>query len=242
MLEISELVTLTSTLAYGQMGHAVDTLLISREFASSLEAKHSWILSHRYAVSSIVHSYIGFESFVNYIGSQLFIDTESPKFIPKQDRSLPLRRLIAAWERTVSIAEKFDYLVSMKEVTVDAILVNELREVNRLRNMIVHGACFETTLLLESKPTTEEPNVHLLVDREDSIDWKESFPNTKFKSLDRLDYEDASTVLRIIIQALRTLCKAHIEGMVIVSYHKGIQTSQILPFHEDNMSQVLQLE
>jgi hypothetical protein len=223
MTEVSELLNYTISLAHDHMSHAVDALLLSREYSSSQEP-NSARFSHRYAISSIVHSWFGFESVLNYVGFQVFRNEESPRFIPKADRDLPLWRLIDSWGRWLSAIDKFDYLLSVEEVAVDAKLLNELREVSHLRNMVVHGVCFELTLLVER---VGESDTYDVVDWESSIDWRERFPNTKFNSVSWLNHRDAFTVLRVVGQALGVLCEAYDEAVVIISFHRGGQVWSI---------------
>jgi len=236
MEEIPDLLHYTNSLAMSQLGHSIDVLLLSRDHYQSKELSHSWILSQRYAISSIVHAYIGFESAINKVGFELFFDQSSPRYIATANRDLSLRRLIASWDKTLSIAEKFEYIISAKSLSAEASLINQLRELNNLRNMLVHGFCFGTTLLLEAN----DRGSYDLIDREDTIDWKRKFPNTKFNPIDDLDYPDALKAMRIVQNCLRLLCQASGDIIPIVSYHKGVNCF-VITADTDNFDRILQL-
>jgi hypothetical protein len=93
-------------------------------------------------------------------------------------------------------------------------LENQLRELNTLRNWIVHGFSYKTTYLIE--PETE--GVYNVVDMEDSVDWQKKFPNTKFKPLDRLGVEDARLALTIVLEILRIMSDSMHQPISICTY------------------------
>ena len=95
----------TNNLAYSQLGHAADMLAMSRHYRETNEQPYSWILAERYAISSILHAYSGFESVVNGIGFELFFDQESFNYIEKKDRNLPLQGFIKSWSYNLPIVK-----------------------------------------------------------------------------------------------------------------------------------------
>ncbi len=74
-----------------------------------------------------------------------------------------------------------------------------MRELNSLRNWLVHGFSYKKIFLLQS---TSEDDTYDVVDIEESVNWAEKFPNTKFKPLEDLNSEDADLALRIVFEAL----------------------------------------
>jgi hypothetical protein len=220
MNELPELYERTNNLALTQIGQAVDMFLASRDYANSTEPPYSWVLAHRYAVSSIIHAFIALESFVNELGYEIFSNPDSPKYISESSRNLALRRFAASWGKALPVVDKFEFLISEKSLTIEARLLNQLRELNNLRNYLVHGFSFKTMVLLQAN----DDNTYTEVDREDSIDWKKSFPNTKFNAIDRLSYRDALVALEIVLACLQLQTLAYDTGFAVVSYHKGVRS------------------
>lgn len=177
------------------------------------------------AISSIMHSYCGLESAVNYIGYQLFFDSESEKYIKEEDRDLPLRRMINNWNSNLSCLEKIEYVLSIYKIILSPKLKNELLELNNLRNWLTHGFSYKQTLLLE--PKNDEKNTFNLIDKEDSIDWIKKFPNTKFNPLDSLERDDAKKAFRIIMETLVIISTATGQPFYMATYYKNPNISLI---------------
>ena len=208
----------TNNLAYSQLGHAADMLAMSRHYRETNEQPYSWILAERYAISSILHAYSGFESVVNGIGFELFFDQESFNYIEKKDRNLPLQGFIKSWSYNLPIVKRFKYIIEAKNVNAEGKLLNELQELNNLRNWLVHGFSFGTTVLL--KPN--ERGTYDEVNREDTVDWSKKFPITKFNPIDRIDHQDAVTAMRIVLECLKILVKATSKFIPIPTYYGGV--------------------
>jgi hypothetical protein len=155
------------------------------------------------AISSIMHCYSGLESAINSAGYRLFSDQESPRYITERD--LPLKRFIEAWNKTLPLVDKFCFLLENSGKDVPRELAQPVRELASLRNWIVHGFNYKTTILCQESPDRQ---ALLVIDREDSCNWSEKFSQTRFKSLDMLDSDDADKANRIVVQALVALADA----------------------------------
>lgn len=201
---IEDLVEYANTVAHDHLGIAIDLLFLSRQHSISPTHRRSWVISHRYALSSILHAYCALESGVNLIGHSLFVDSESHRFISPEKRDLPLKRMIKSWDAGLPCTLKLQYLLSLSDISLTPRLEKELNELNNLRNLIVHGVAYKTIILLDK----QQDGGFLEADREDAIDWHAKFPLTKFKSLDNLDYQDAHTANRICLNALKLLTSA----------------------------------
>jgi hypothetical protein len=157
----------------------------------------------QHSISSIVHAYSGLESAVNSTGYKLFFDKDSPHYLT--DRDLPLKRLIESWEKTLPVADKLCFLLQRRGKDLEPRRLQELRELNNLRNWLVHGFNYKTTLLLQDDAGGQSYSV---LDREDSCNWAEKFLHTKFNSLDMLGCDDATTATRIVVESLVALADA----------------------------------
>lgn len=213
MSEIPELVKLTNNLSNSHLGYSIDLMRSSKESSQAKKPKFSWVFTRRQATSSILHAYMGFESIVNRIGYDLYVLKDSPRYIPEDKRNLPLRRFVKAWDKSVSIIEKFEHILEIKSVTADQRTRNEIGELNNLRNMLVHGVCYVTTILVD-------PETSIVEDREDTINWKKKFPHTKFNAIDELDYQDAVKVIEIVFKCLRIISATYKEPITMETYYK----------------------
>jgi hypothetical protein len=95
-------------------------------------------------------------------------------------------------------------------------LLADLRELNNLRNWIVHGFVYKTTVLVEKNSEGQYDEV----DVENEIDWLKHFPRNRFNSLDRIDERDARKALLISFRALTWLQRADHSALIIHSYTK----------------------
>jgi hypothetical protein len=100
-----------------------------------------------------------------------------------------------------SCVDKIKFVLSVDNRSLNGRLEAEIRELNTLRNWITHGKVYKRVILGD-----EQLEGHLTeVDRDDSVDWSKSFPNTKFSALDELDESDARTALKIALEAVGTV-------------------------------------
>ena len=76
-------------------------------------ASHLWRYYHRYSMSSILHSFMAFESALNLIGYELFVDSSSSIYIPPEKRDIPLNLMIDRWWSSLPWNIKFLYIVSI---------------------------------------------------------------------------------------------------------------------------------
>lgn len=193
----------TISLHSDHLSHAIELMRLSKTPAKIASALTVLVLSRRLAVSSIIHSFSGLESLVNYFGFELFFNADSQRFVPPNKRDFLLSRMVKSWDKVPCIDKLSVVLAHSGKVALSSRLENQLRELNNLRNWLVHGVSYKTTSLWE--PVSGKPGTHQLVDREDSVDWAKKFPNTKFKPLDRLNAIDAYTALQIVFEAGKLL-------------------------------------
>lgn len=220
MSKIPELVKLTNDLSNSHLGYSIDLMCSSKASSQAKKPKFSWVFARRQATSSVLHAYMGFESIVNKIGYDLYVLKDSPRYIPEDKRNLPLRRFVKAWDKSVSIIEKFEHILEIKSVTADQKTRNELGELNNLRNMLVHGVCYQTTILVN-------PETSIVEDREDTINWKNKFPNTKFNPVDQLDYHDAVKAIEVVFKCLRLISVAYKEPITMEIYYNKAERLHI---------------
>lgn len=211
MKESKELINFRTNPAMVHLGLAVDLLHMANK-----ESSHG--VAHNYSVSSIVHAFIGFESVINKLGFELFSDVSSPRFMPVESRNIPVRRLIEAWNRTLPITDKFEYLMELKSVSIERNLIAQFSEITNLRNMLIHGFAYSVTILV--KPTEGEDNSYEVIDQEDSVDWDKKFPNLKFNPITDLGSEDARKVLRVLLRCLQSIYVGFQEVIVFVCYQE----------------------
>lgn len=223
----TELLHFTNSLAYLHLGMGFDLLKKSRaqaqEFLDQGQENPLWILSHRNAISSIIHLSLGLESMVNKIGFELFIDENSDKFLPPEQRDVPTQIGAACWDRSLGIVDKIRVLLAIKSATPGERLINELRELTHLRNMLVHGFCFGTTFLVEPN----ERGTLDVIDQEDSFEWTKKFSHTQFTTMDRLNHADAKSAASIVVETLKAICEVHSEPVLIVEYEGGVNSTLI---------------
>ncbi|MCU1263089.1 MAG: hypothetical protein JWO80_5974 [Bryobacterales bacterium] len=201
---MDDLLEITQSLVGEHLSWAIDQLSRSRNLAAKREHPWSWIEAHRCALSSVIHSYCGFEAAVNVVGYELFFNPRSLKYVPPETRDLPLTRMVQSWDIGLSVTDKFAYVLSTVKAILPARLENELRELNNYRNWIAHGFPYGTTVLVAK----QADGTLLEVDREDSVNWKKKFPNTKFQPLDQVNSSDAGTALSIVLACLRAIASS----------------------------------
>ncbi|MDP1716233.1 MAG: hypothetical protein Q8L41_15960 [Anaerolineales bacterium] len=200
-----DLQTLTVSLESLHLGHAVD--LMRKSKAVSKTAKTGWEkeLVQRCAISSILHGFCALESTINYFGYEMFFYKDSQRYIPTETRDYLLTKFLANWDKGKAL-EKLEFIFSYSKASLPEKLLNELRELNNLRNLIAHGFVYRTTLLLDpqdSPDNDENTQSYSVIDTEDNVDWKKKFPNTKFKPLAKMDFDDSQVALTIVLKVLK---------------------------------------
>lgn len=199
-----ELHTHTQSLESEHLGQAFDLLCESRRIAGGGRTSMSGLKERRVAISCIMHSFCFLEGAINALGYELFFNAQSGRYVPKDARDHLLERFLTSWDKAPCL-EKLHFIVSYSGARrVPDNLAARLRELNTLRNWLVHGFTFETTFLLEPNPT-EGDGSFTVVDYEESVDWKAKFPNTHFNSLMALYHEDARKAMHISLECLEIL-------------------------------------
>lgn len=183
------------------LAQAVDELKESFSLTES-RTHEDYLVEWRLSSSCIVHSISALDSLINGIGFDYCFNKDTDQFIPNESRSFSLKRMIKAWD-SLSILER---LMAIVEVTdIDSLplkIENELRELNDLRNWIIHGKPFVLTTLREYYRDEENYFRADEHDWEESIDWKKKYTNTKFKSPSRLNRHDAKNAVDIVVKAI----------------------------------------
>jgi hypothetical protein len=211
--------TFYQTLTATHLQAALETLHDARERLASDSDHVRHIKARHSAISAIIHCYCALESALNLLGHEMFDDPESRRYICPQHRDVPLELLVKAWSRKLPIVEKLRFVVSRAGLTCSASLAAQLAELTTLRNWLVHGFIYKTTLLLSR---TGDTSFNVL-GREDSVEWQKRFPNSKFQPFDLLSYEDGVTALRIVFEALKQLSAATEESFTATPcYGEGL--------------------
>jgi len=115
--------------------------------------------------------------------------------------------------------EKITFLLEKLHLNAMSELQRQkIAEINNLRNILMHGSSYNTTMLLD--PSGENSwEVH---DQEDSVDWSKKFPANKFNSPVMLDYYDAKKCLETILDVCKKFYSKHPIGLsVSTSYPEG---------------------
>jgi hypothetical protein len=197
----NDLLEITPGLTAEHLSLAVEQFFSSRELRVNPTHPWSWIKAKRYSLSSIIHAYSGLESATNVVGYNLFFNPDSNRYVPPEQRDIPLKRMVDAWQNRLSNVDKLNYILSVSGSNVPPRLESELRELNSLRNWLAHGFPYKYIVLVEK----QETGTLLEVDREDMHNWQSRFSNTKFHPPDRIDDTDAHTAIRIVLESLKVL-------------------------------------
>lgn len=203
----------TMSLDRTHLSHAIDLMRMAKNYFGRSPSPSERELAKRFILSSIIHAFSGLESVVNLLGFELFSNPDSQKFIPLEQRDFLLKRLAKSWDVVPSI-DKISFILSHSSKTsLPAPLENKLRELNILRNWLVHGFSYKKTFLLEPKNS----GTYNVVDTEDSVDWAKKFPNTKFKPLNDLDVDDAILALTIVFETLKLLSDSVVRPLSLLT-------------------------
>ena len=190
------------------LGHALD--LLHESLADNVKHLGSAkaLRSQRCAISAIIHGFSSLESVLNFMAYRMFSLDDTPEFIPLEKRDFFVQSMIKRWDH-LRITEKCNAILSVSGVDL---LPNEvhskLLEVNNLRNWIVHGTCYHSTLLVA--PSSEPHVLYEVVDEEPGENWKgwrQKFPLCRFNQPLALNVLDAQTALRVIIEVLLILSR-----------------------------------
>lgn len=207
------------SLTYTHFSQALDLYLICDATAATMNWDRNtyprdWIVRQNMSLSSVIHSFCAVEATVNTISYKIFRTTDHPRYVEPSQRTFLLNKSISNW-KTVQCIDKFCLLFDCAKCPAPPQdLLTDLRELNNLRNWIVHGFVYGTTALLEknSRGTYDE------VDTDDELDWSRHFPKNKFNRLDRLCKLDARKALLIALRAC-ALMQPIDHPMFIISSH-----------------------
>lgn len=228
--------TVVHSLTYSHIGQAIDSMRRSYDLAKTDETGWGKMSSHQFAMSSIMHGFCFLESLVNDLGYQLLFNKSSETYIQEEDRDFLLKKLASNWNMTRCL-EKIDFLLEKLDLNkISQYQRQKIAEINNLRNILMHGSSYSTTMLLE--PIGENSwEVH---DQEDTVDWSKKFSANKFNSPVNLDYSDAKKCLETILDVCKGFYSKHSIGLSIsTSYPVGNYHA----FHgeEINFDEILQL-
>lgn len=223
-----ELHTLVNSLTYSHLGHAID--LMRRSYDLNKSSSDGWesMSAHQNAMSSIMHGFCFLESLLNFLGHELLFNKDSSQYILEENRDYLLKKLVSNWSNARAL-DKLDFLIErLHNDIVKSKYKNKLMEINNLRNILMHGLSYTTTLLLESTGDNSW-DVH---DQEDSIDWGKKFSHNKFNSPKDLNYKDAQKVLSVILEVCKPFySKPPLALGISISYPKG----NFKAFHGENI-------
>lgn len=212
------LYTFPVTLVSTHLSHALQMYRRCRGLSADEKTRRRRGQRQACAISSIIHAYAGFESFVNLIGHQAFSNADSQIYVPPTQRNLLVTRFVRAWDNN-STVEKFHFLASdIRHSPVPARLSTRLRELNLLRNWLSHGVVFTTTLLLEETRPTQTSWCYKVHDVEHSVEWAAKFPNTQFSLANDMQTKDAAIAFRVSCEAVKFLGELTLEHASIVCY------------------------
>ncbi len=235
----ADVIGMRLSLTFTHLMQALDLLIESRRAggeATPSDRATVWPASraHKYALSSILHSFAGLESQLNAVGESLFWRSDDPLYISPEQRSFELSKLVGHWKSGMPIVEKVQFVMSRGPSALPPALLNALREVNKLRNMLVHGESFSVTLLVERDQNNRHGSgvVHA---REDEERWQQAFPIMKFPAPDRITYMDARAVAKVLLEVVHHVGVVGRHPVVLVwedPSHKmltlGLPTSDVL--------------
>lgn len=220
----------TQNLSSTHLGLALEYLYESRE-------RKQW---NKKSISSIIHGFIGLESFVNFLGHELFFNGDSHLFLNIEKKDIPLKKLLNSWNSNLQLTEKVEYLLSLKGSNLPDNLKFQLIELNNLRNWLIHGFSYKSTYLVQPDPNT--PNSGSVLDIEDNVDWKKKFPHTKFQSLTFLDSTDAQVALKIVLEIVKRLTISFKQPVLLMINTDKLTVKSISHEDENDIYSLLQGE
>jgi hypothetical protein len=208
------------SLGYAHISQAIDLYLIAEGNAPILgwdkdRYPPDWIVRKNMSLSCIIHSFCAVESAVNTIAYNIFRNQNHPHYLAPDDRSFLLKKCVSNWKSLQCIDKYCVLLECAKKKEIPQELLADLRELNNLRNWIVHGFVYKSTILLEKNAEGNYDEI----DVENEIDWLKHFPRNRFHPLDRIDSLDARKALLIALRALAWVQPADPSGLLIVGKH-----------------------
>ena len=190
------------------LGHALDLLHESLADGDPQLGSAKALHSQRCAISAIMHGFSSLEAVLNFMAYRMFTLDDAAEFIPLTKRNFFVQSIIKRWTN-LKITEKCNTILS---VSGPSLLPNgvhsKLSEVNNLRNWIVHGTCYHSTLLVA--PSSESHVLYEVVDEEPGeswMRWSQKFPLCRFNQPLALNVSDAQTAIRVIVEVLLILSK-----------------------------------
>ena len=203
-----EIRTDVRTLYADHLGHAIDLLHESLANRDSEPGSPNALHSRRCAMSVMIHGFSSLESVLNFMAYRMFTLDDAAEFIPLTKRDFFVQSMIKRWDN-LKVTEKCNAILSVSGASLLPNGVHsKLSEMNNLRNWIVHGTCYHSTLLVA--PSSEPHVLYEVVDEEPGESWKrwnQKFPQCRFNQPLALNVSDAQTALRVIIEVLLILSK-----------------------------------
>jgi len=167
-----------------------------------LDADHP-IQKNQFSISSIIHFYCSIESMINLLGDELLNDRDSNIFI-ESNNNIALKKLRNSWNGNLSIGDKITFLTeNLFFDGLNSSLINEIIELSKLRNLLVHGKVYKSIYLEEH----HDDSSFSVLDSEYELDAKKLFPKTKFNVPIGLSKNDSLLALSICIKTLIILSK-----------------------------------
>ena len=212
VIPTDELHTITQSISGAHLGQAIDSMRISYDRSKTSQTGWDKMSAHQYGLSSIMHAFCFLESLVNFLSYELLFDTKSNRYIPEDQRKFPLRKLVGSW-KTVRCLDKIKFVLeeAYRHETAPNLL-QKLEEINTLRNWIMHGFTYTTTMLLEQADEELSWHVH---DTEDNVEWGKKFPANKFNPIVEIDYSDSQKVLSVILEVCKPFFSVEPHGLSV---------------------------
>jgi hypothetical protein len=190
------------------LGHALDLLHESLADEDTHPGSAKALHSQRCAISAIIHGYSSLEAVLNFMANRMFTLENAPEFIRMSMRDFFVQSMIKRWVN-LKVTEKCNTILSVSGASLLPNGVHsKLSEVNNLRNWIVHGTSYHSTLLVA--PSSEPHVLYEVVDEEPGESWRrwnQKFPLCRFNQPLALNVSDAQTALRVIVEVLLILSK-----------------------------------
>lgn len=217
---MDELLHTTMTIGPDHLGHAIELLYMSKREPEKRVVP-------RLSTSSIIHSFAGMEASINSLAYNMFSNTQSTLYMPTGERDYLIEKQIRSWD-TTGIIDKILFILSRFKSELPPNLQARIREINTLRNWILHGLCYGRTYLINQEERSE--GVYEVVDFEDHINWQGKFPHMKFSNLLEMKPSDAENCLRTILEALLITT---IETKYPLSLHWYLPSPRYVVIHGD---------
>lgn len=205
----------------------------------STQSKHP-VENTPFVISSVIHSYFTIESAINLVTDDIMFNEKSQLFIKKEDRPIELRKFFSNW-RNIFFEDKLTFLIerfTLSEISKE--LIEEIKELNRLRNLIVHNKIYRA---FYSQPEIEEnPRIWEV---EYELNTKEIFPKTKFNLPKDSNVLDSYKAFRICLKLLIIFSNKFPIG-ILYHFPSGdlgcIDKTKTLDEHEKDILQKIKFE